>query len=303
MKETTKVQFKQPAGAKKPSAKQPCLIMIEGDYLGEIYSLEKQTVILGRDDDADVVIADTGVSRRHAMVQKQGEGFTLADLRSTNGTELNGTAVQNAVLKDGDKIHLGTTTLKFCYQDDIDAEYHKQLRNMAIKDGLTRIYNKRYLMDALAKEFNYSERHGVALSLVIFDIDHFKKLNDGHGHPAGDYVLKRLATILEKGIRGYDVFARYGGEEFVFLLRGLSHAAALPFAERIRKLIDESHFAYEGKQLQVTISVGLATFDAKNTYKNSDDLIAAADACLYKAKREGRNRVGSMYDSPASATE
>lgn len=265
--------------------------MVEGDFLGEIYPLEQQTCILGRDDSADIVLTDTGISRRHAIIEKKNPGFVLSDLRSTNGTDLNGSVITQSELKDGDKIRLGATVLKFCYQDDIDQEYHLQLRNLAIKDGLTRLYNKRYLMDALVKEYNYAKRHDIALSILMFDIDHFKRINDTHGHPAGDYVLKRLSTILEKGIRGYDVFARYGGEEFCFLLRGLSHQAAFPFAERIRKLIDESHFAYDDKQMQVTISVGLATLDKAHDYANYELLLGAADAALYKAKQAGRNKV------------
>lgn len=292
MKDTTKIRVKEMGKKGLSIEKKPCLIMIEGDYLGEIYPLDKATCILGRDQDVDIILSDDGVSRRHATIEKKPEGFVLTDLKSTNGTEINGVTVQHAPLTDGDKIQLGTTVLKFCYQDDIDNEYHRQLRNLAIRDGLTRIYNKRYFLDALRKEFHYSQRHDVALSVLLFDIDHFKKLNDTYGHPAGDFVLKRLATILEKGIRGYDVFARYGGEEFVFLLRGLSHSAAIPFAERIRKLIDEACFTYENQQLAVTISVGLATNESSQRYETEEALVAAADASLYQAKQSGRNRVG-----------
>ncbi len=267
--------------------------MIEGDFLGEIYFLDRETVVFGRSDDVDIILSDTEVSRRHAMIQKKDDNFVLTDLRSTNGTLLNGVTVVEERLSDGDKIQLGGITLKFCYQDDIDEEYHRQLRNMAIRDGLTRIYNKRFVMDTLNKEFNYSYRHNIALSIILFDIDYFKKLNDTYGHPAGDYALKRIASVIEKDIRGYDVFARYGGEEFIFLLRNSDLTAAVPFAERIRQLVEKTEFAYEGESFAVTISVGVAAFDEEHRYKSETELLAAADSCLYKAKNNGRNQVGS----------
>ena len=294
MSDQTQVRVKKPKSEKVNLEKRPCLIVVEGDYLGEIYPLEKATITIGRGEDSDIVFAESGISRCHAMLQKEHEGYTISDMRSTNGTEVNGETVEQSMLKDGDKITIGEVGLKFCYQDDIDNEYHMQLRNLAVKDGLTRIYNKRYFMDTLGKEFIYANRHQLPLSVVIFDIDHFKKFNDTYGHQAGDFVLKMVAGTIEKRIRGYDIFARYGGEEFIFLLRGLSQEVAIAFAERIRKVVDECRFSYEDQELHVTISVGVATMDAENAFQSDEELIAVADQFLYKAKAAGRNCVGNV---------
>ncbi len=294
MSDQTQVRIKRPKGEKVKLEKRPCLIVVEGDYLGEIFPLEQASIVIGRADESDIVFAESGISRCHAMLQKEEQGYSIADMRSTNGTEVNGEIVEKATLVDGDKITIGDVGLKFCYQDDIDTEYHMQLRNMAVKDGLTRIYNKRYFMDTLEKEFIYAGRHQLPLSVVIFDIDHFKKFNDTYGHQAGDFVLRSVAGIIDKGIRGYDIFARYGGEEFVFLLRGLEQSVAVAFAERIRRLVEECKFSYEDQELNVTISVGVATANEETPFKSDQDLVARADKFLYKAKAAGRNCVGNL---------
>ena len=165
------------------------------------------------------------------------------------------------------------------------------LRNMAVKDGLTRIYNKRYFNEALEKEFDYNRRNGVGLGVVLFDIDHFKQVNDTWGHPAGDFVLKNMAQMIESVARGYDVFARYGGEEFAFLLRGTTLESAIMLAERIREAVAAQVFAYDTAELRVTISLGVTWWGGDDRYTSSHELIEAVDKLLYEAKDSGRNRV------------
>ena len=298
MSEQTKVTSKKGQKSKKPTKKKPCLIVVEGDYIGEVYMLDQESNVIGRSELADICIDSSAVSRRHAMIKKMGEHFQLADLQSTNGTELNGDTILEANLSDGDKITIGDVALKFCYHDNIDQDYHEKLRQLAVKDGLTRINNKRFFMDSVEKEFKYAVRYEVNLAIVMFDIDHFKSINDTFGHQAGDHVLKKIASTLENKVRGYDLFARYGGEEFIFLLRNISEEDAVAFAERIRSTIDEQSIIFKTDQINVTVSVGVAINTNDQSYESVDDLIAAADASLYQAKQSGRNRVGNLISGP-----
>ena len=276
--------------AKKTSA---CLIVVSGKTsVGKMFKLDRAEMTIGRGSDADIMLDDEGVSRRHAKIVVRADGSVqLVDLNSTNGTFNNGDKVDVAALHDGDKIQIGSATiLKFSYQDSYDEALQKNLYESATRDGLTRIYNKKYFMDTLKKEFAYCLRHRVSLSLVMADVDHFKRVNDTYGHQAGDYVLVRLAARINDTIRAEDVFARYGGEEFVVLLREAPEDKAFILAERLRRLIETTDFTFNGQQMKVTISAGIATLqDAE--YTDTEGFIAAADKHLYRAKQAGRNRV------------
>jgi len=272
--------------------KRPCLIMIRGDFIGQVYELQKDVTMIGRSDEQDLIISDPSISRRHSMIVKRVGGFYISDLGSTNNTKVNKNIVTEATpIHEGDKLDLGEITFKFSFQDQDDTAYHTLLRNMAIKDGLTRIYNKRYLIEVLDKEFDYSRRSSEPLALIIFDIDFFKQLNDTYGHPAGDLVLKNLASTIDDLNRDYDVFARFGGEEFVFLLRGVEMEGAAIVAERVRKLVEECVFEYEEVELKITISLGIAVYAGDDSLENPTELIEAADKQLYRAKDSGRNQV------------
>ncbi|MHB8878481.1 MAG: diguanylate cyclase, partial [Myxococcaceae bacterium] len=189
--------------------------------IGRMLKLEKTEVVLGRSTEAQFQVEDDGISRKHAKVMLGLNGhFQLLDLGSTNGTFLNGIKVDVAVLQDGDKIQIGQNTVfKFSIQDQLEEQYQKSIYESATRDGLTRIFNKKYFLDTLRKEFAYCLRHRVPLSMVMFDVDHFKKINDTYGHPAGDYCLARIAQRVTETVRIEDLFARYGGEEFVLMLR------------------------------------------------------------------------------------
>jgi diguanylate cyclase (GGDEF)-like protein len=280
--------------------KGPCLIMIEGDYLGEVYPIEKSLVLIGRGEDADVTISDPSISRRHAKIEKIGEEYLICDLGSTNGVLINGSRKKEQNLKDGDKIKLGRVVLRFGFQDSLDKDYHSRLRTMAIRDGLTKIYNKRHFMEVLKREFSFASRNDVELSLIVFDIDNFKNINDTYGHTVGDVVLRTIAGILEKEVRGYDIFARYGGEEFVFLLRGISSINTYNFCERIRKIVETYPFIIDENRVKVTISIGFAIMNPWVKFNKPEDFIGEADRFLYKAKSEGKNKV--CYPDEASET-
>jgi two-component system, cell cycle response regulator len=297
MKEKTRVSQKKVSGKTSRKDRHPCFIMVEGDYIGELYQLDRALTAIGRNEDCDIVLLDPGVSRRHAKVVHEKEGHVIQDLHSTNGTYVNGSKVENQALKDGDKVTVGGVVLKYCYQDEIDVSYQKKLRSLAIKDGLTKIYNKKHFEGVLHREFAYAARHGNVFSLVMLDIDHFKKVNDEHGHQAGDYVLRNLAKVLNQQVREYDTFARFGGEEFIFLLRNVGLDNAVVFAERIRRKVAGTPFLFEGVPLKVTISVGVAVFPGQKEGIDPAALIKQADRYLYAAKHNGRNRVASaLYE-------
>jgi len=269
------------------------LIVIKGRAVGKMYKLQDATTVLGRASDVQVLIEDEGVSRRHARIEKRPDGFHVIDNNSTNGVFVNNERSYSAVLADGDRVQIGSNTiLKFSYQDEVEENYQKQLYDSATRDGLTGAYNKKFFADRLKTEFAYCHRHDTLLSLILFDIDFFKKLNDGYGHVAGDFVLKNLAGIVEKTLRTEDIFARYGGEEFGIILRDTDGERAFLIAERTRRAIEGHKFMFEEQRLPVTVSLGVATLENKN-YNTAKELVKASDSYLYKSKEGGRNRTES----------
>jgi len=269
------------------------IIFLSGPLMGKMHLLEEGMITLGRVGEVDIPINDLGISRKHcALLFHQGKAI-LKDLGSTNGTFLNGKRVAEAELREGDKIQISSSTiLKFDQQDKIENIFHKELYKMAVVDALTSAYNKRYFEERIQEEFSYCFRNKVPLSLVMFDLDHFKSVNDTFGHPAGDFVLSRIAGLTKTIIRGEDVLARYGGEEFVVILKATDADGAATLAERLRRLVEESDFDFEGKKIPVTISVGVASLTGQN-FANWETMLKLADSLLYKSKNGGRNRVSA----------
>jgi two-component system cell cycle response regulator len=260
--------------------------------IGRMIKLDKAETVLGRSNESSFQVEDDGISRKHVKIAiGPGGQYQVVDLGSTNGTFLNGSRVDLAALQDGDKIQIGSNTvLKFSLQDQLEEQYQKSIYESATRDGLTRTFNKKYFLDTLKKEFAYCLRHRVPLSLVMFDVDHFKKVNDTYGHQAGDFVLTRIAQRIHETIRTEDVFARYGGEEFALMLRETAEDKAFICAERCRRAVDMTDFNFNGTPMKVTISLGVTTL-LDSDFAQPEELIAAADRYLYRAKHGGRNRV------------
>jgi diguanylate cyclase (GGDEF)-like protein len=269
-----------------------CLVVIAGQNVGEMYRLEGPETVVGRASNANVKLNDDGISRRHARIFQEGSVLYIEDLKSANGTVVNDAPIAKPTrLQDGDKIRLGPTTiLKFEYQDEIEEDFRQRMYDAALRDGLTKAYNKKFFLDRLETELAYAKRHTADLSLVMFDVDHFKRVNDTYGHLAGDAVLVKLAKLTQMALRTEDVFARYGGEEFSVICRGVKLASAGVLGERLRSSVESAVFEYEGQRLPVTISVGVAAFPDSRV-ENGSQLIGCADEALYEAKRCGRNRV------------
>jgi len=289
--ERTQIFEPQAAPAEGVKRDRAYLVVLAGASVGEMYKIDHDRTVIGRGQKAEVRLLDDGISREHARVVVEGNKIFLEDLGSTNGTFCNGLKVDRKELADGDKILVGSTTiLKFTYHDNLDEIFQKQMYESALRDGLTKAFNKKYFTDRLESELTFALRHGSPLVLVMFDIDHFKKVNDTHGHQAGDLVLSEISTLLTGALRAEDVFARYGGEEFAVICRGTDVSQAPIVGERLRKAVETHRFVFEGTHIPVTISVGIASLPDP-AVKDATDLVARADKALYQSKHGGRNRV------------
>ena len=290
--DVTRVEENPPGGVNVASKRDcACLVVLAGSAMGEMYKLTRERTIIGRGQKAQVRMIDDGVSREHCEIIIEGDKAVLHDLGSTNGTFCRGTRVECQNLEDGDKILVGSgTVLKFTYHDNLDESFQRQMYESALRDDLTKIFNKKYFTDRMESEFAYSFRQKTALALVTFDVDHFKEVNDTHGHPAGDYVLTELAAVVQSAVRVEDVFARVGGEEFSIICRGADIAQGRIIAERVRQTVASHLFVFGDKRIPITVSVGVAAIQDPRI-QDAQGFVAAADHALYEAKRTGRDRV------------
>jgi two-component system cell cycle response regulator len=276
-----------PRGANEPA----CLVLIypSGAMMGRRYTLDGDALIIGRGNDCDIVVDLDSVSRRHATIERKGGSILISDLGSTNGTYVNEEVVEEQPLRDGDQVKIGNAIFKFLSGGNVEAGYHEAIFKMTIIDALTEAHNKRSFLEFLDRELARCVRYGRPLSLVMFDLDHFKLVNDTHGHLAGDFVLRELSRRLRARIRKEELLARYGGEEFVVVLPEADHEGAIQFAEQIRRLVEREPFVFEGEAIPMTISVGVATVQGELV--DTQAFIKQVDQNLYTAKRSGRNQV------------
>jgi diguanylate cyclase (GGDEF)-like protein len=267
--------------------------MIRGPVPGAVQPVGHEPIVLGRDEALSCRIDDSGMSRQHARVYRDEVLFYVEDLGSTNGTRLNGEFVEAPIaLKDGDRIQLGANTvLRVAVMDAHEAATQQKLYAAAVLDALTQVFNRGYFEERLASEFAFAQRHNNPLSLLLFDLDHFKEVNDTHGHLVGDEVLRRVSASLKETIRREDVLARYGGEEFVLIARGIDGTGAFVLAERARVQVEALRIGFEAGAIEVTTSVGVATLYPESPFQHPAELVAAADRAVYRAKDDGRNRV------------
>ncbi len=277
--------FSQPA----TSADRACLVVIYGPELGKRAPLSQATFEIGRSSRSDLPIDQESISRHHARITWDGARHVIEDLGSTNGTYVNDVSTKKQMLTDGDQVKLGRSILKYMAGDNIEANYHEEIYRLMTTDALTQTHNRRYFNEALEREYNRSLRYRRALSLILFDIDHFKKINDTYGHVAGDSVLRQLSLVVKPRLRQQDVLARIGGEEFAVLLPEVDTEGARIAAEKVRKLVESARFLVDNKEFGCTVSIGLTSFDARMTAPGM--LYETADKNLYAAKNGGRNRV------------
>lgn len=286
---TAQIRISQLPLPKRAARQHPYLIVYEGDGAGRMVPVEGE-VTIGRSRGASLSLTGEGVSRLHARLLRDGDKTLIEDLGSTNGTRVNGVEVEKlTALEDGDQIQVGVNLiLKFSLQDEAQARFQKELYEAARRDPLTKAFNRRALLERLDTDLSHAIRHDAPLALLLFDLDHFKSVNDTYGHLAGDHVLREFAALVERMVRREDMFARYGGEEFAMACRSTDVKHATELGERIRASVESYAFEFEGQRIPVTVSVGVAC-----AWKEASvpTLIDRADQMLYRAKNEGRNRV------------
>lgn len=297
-------------------------------FLGSHIPLDAQSsYTIGRGRECEIQLPDISVSREHARIFGDADGFRVEDLGSTNGTFVNGESVSKQTLNSGDKIRVGRLHLEFQVREDgnssetldpsdtvvLEGEIarlvnevddpdvakriaglqefvsrsKRRLSDLAFRDHLTGLYNRRSFDARLRDEVERAGRYGRPFSLLMADIDHFKACNDEYGHQKGDDVLRGVGRIIASSVRRSDFTARYGGEEIAAILPETGVNQGAQVAEKVRRGVEELSSAYAG--IAVTVSVGGSCCDA--THCDGSALLQSADSALYEAKEKGRNRI------------
>jgi diguanylate cyclase (GGDEF)-like protein len=285
-----------PGAPPDPARRGPYLLVLSGPQFGELFDVTPgREVLIGRRADADVHLHDDGISRRHASVLVRDGVARLADLGSQNGTFLEGARITEAELRDGARFQVGAhTTVKYVASDDLESATQRALAAAAHEEPLTRLFNRRHFVQRLGAELAAAQRHGRALSLLLLDLDHFARINDEHGHAAGDEVLRTVAGVLRGAVRKEDLVARFGGEEFVVLARETGLGGARTLADRIRRAVERARTRCDGREVAVTVSIGVAVSVGLTRFepgRTEAQVLAAADGALQRAKQRGRNAV------------
>jgi len=299
------MQLDRSAGAEKIRSTSPqkaCFVVMGGMDVGRVIALDEPVITIGRNAQCAVVLQDDGVSRFHVKVRREtADSINIRDLDSTNGTFIDGERIAEAKLYDGSKVLIGRRTiLKFTLLDELEYNFQQQMYETSTRDGLTGVYNRRYFSQKIITDLSFARRHQIPCTLVILDIDHFKKVNDAYGHRTGDQVLITVIEAVGNVLRKEDIFARYGGEEFVVIAQGTDLVDGKTLGKRIQRCVAEQRIpALDDPNMiiKVTVSVGVATVPS-NVSVEADVLISTADANLYHAKRFGRDQVVTSPVSP-----
>jgi diguanylate cyclase (GGDEF)-like protein len=256
--------------------------------------------VIGRDEGVDVPLGDLGVSRRHAALFVDETGrWSIEDLGSKNGTRLNGEPLRGRCkLDDGDQILVGAgTLLVFSRSERVTEHIERAAMERARRDRLTGALTRRYFEEELAREFSYARRHDEPLSLLLLDLDHFERVNEGCGFAAGDTVLMAVSAIVHSWVRAGDLVARFGGDEFAVLCRGVADHRVLGLATRLKELVAAEHIRVtEDKRVALTASIGVASYP-RDRAATALDLLAGAERALDLAKARGRGRVAVLEEA------
>jgi two-component system, cell cycle response regulator len=276
----------------RPTRSALTLHVIKGPRAGEVLTVDRGDAVLGRGEDADLRIQDPSLSRTHVRFERDGDTLTVTDLDSMNGTLVEGQRVQGTQrLKSGDLLTLGNVVVRFAVQAPAELQVQRDLYEAAVRDRLSGLYNRGYFDDRLAAEWAFVKRHQGAMAVLLIDLDHFKLVNDTHGHPVGDAVLRQAAAKIRDSLRAEDLAARFGGEEFVVLARGTDAGGAQVLGQRLRTRIAQGLVDAPNGLVKVTASIGVAVMRRDLVFRSPGELLAAADAALYEAKNAGRNQV------------
>lgn len=296
-----RAEFEVPGA--QPRNSRAILFVMTGPHQGALFPVGRTTVV-GRSENVDACLLDVGVSRRHARISRAGFGFTVEDLGSRNGTFVNDVPVQGSIrAKDGDHVRFGRNTVaKLGLVSELEERALMALYESTLRDPLTRLYNRRHFEERLYSEHSFAQRHGSPLALLMIDLDHFKDINDEHGHPAGDVVLRVVAAQVQRMMRPEDVVARYGGEEIVVIIRETNLRNAEILAERVRAQVESLAVDWNGKKLRITCSIGVTASEPEAPSATPGEMVGVVDEALYEAKRAGRNRVRARQPSSLART-
>jgi two-component system, cell cycle response regulator len=272
----------------------PVLVVVSGNLLdvGKVLPLYRNNLTVGRDSSTDLPLNDRLISRNHlevAEVKQEKDAFSIhvKDNGSTNGTFLKGKRINEEWLRSGETIEIGTETILLFRTESINCIKNPNIiLSMISKDSLTGVYNRRAFDQLIEHIREKLSNTGVCYSLLLIDIDHFKKVNDSFGHPFGDSILKMIAETICMYVRAEDIVARLGGDEFAVVLPGLNAERATELSERLMSKI-RCLKSDDQKCLDLTVSIGISD-DCSAKLKPSE-LYRRADVALYKAKKKGRN--------------
>jgi diguanylate cyclase (GGDEF)-like protein len=264
----------------------------DSQRLGSRFRLSPgSTLEIGRSASVRISLPEVlSLSRKHARLRYAGAAVTIEDLGSTNGTYVNGQPIHGrAVLRSGDRFQTADVHFKFLHEQDVENAYHLAIYELVARDGLTEIYNKRKYDEEAQRELARAIRHHRPLSLILFDLDEFKQINDTYGHLCGDFVLKQVASLARELVRPEQVLARVGGDELAILAPETGAAGAEALAMKLRDRIVSLDHRYGELRINITCSFGIAELTPAMT--SPLDLYHAADTALLLAKRSGKNRV------------
>jgi len=290
----TETQILQlPDGFKaKGGRRQPVLVVVQGDEIGRRYLLNERHLVLGRDPErADLLVSDPSVSGRHALVvvDADEERYGIVDLGSRNGTYVNGQLAESGSLRDGDKIFLGTTVLKFTFHDSIEEQFHGELDRLMHLDSLTGLYVRRWFDQEYPRAFARGRAEGRDLWVAMLDLDGLKAINDLHGHQMGSHCIAEAGKLIKSTLPADASAARFGGDEFVAWRAGGDFEDGLDVAEAIRRRVEGHEFRWGDVSVAPTVSIGVAALAPD--VEGAEELLRLADDALYRAKKKGRNAV------------
>lgn len=270
------------------------LVVLRGAQVGRRYLLNESSLVIGRRADrSDLVVQDDPqVSSVHCRIERGPlpDTWTLVDLSSTNGTLVGGARITSVSLRDGDRIHLGETVLKFCFHDEVEEEFHRQVDHLMNIDDLTGLPVQRVFQQRFHDALRHAARTEQSLSVFMMDMDGLKKINDLHGHMVGAHSIsligRRLGAIVAAA---GGVVSRFGGDEFSAFVPGADAAGALALGERMRAAVADAPVSLGSAVVNPTISIGVAVFPRDE--RVAEALTRRADEALYRAKAAGRNCV------------
>jgi diguanylate cyclase (GGDEF)-like protein len=298
---TTSTRVGNGAGGSTVDADLILIAHPEHQRLGARFRLHSgSSMEVGRAPTSEISLPEVlSISRQHARLHYRGRRVVIEDLGSTNGTYVNGTLIKEpSVLHSGDRFQVAGVHFKFLHEKDPEHAFHLTISDLVTRDGLTEIFNKRKYEEEADRELARALRHGRPLCLILFDLDDFKLINDNYGHLCGDFVLKRVTSLVREVVRAEQLLARVGGDEFAILAPETEAPGAEALATKLRDRIAGLEYDYCGCTVSVTCSFGIAQLDP--SMDTPDALYEAADKALFLSKRAGRNRV-TLHSAPADA--